>query len=147
MNSFETFLSKAGSELKKIATYTVKKVLPTATKVAVEAEPVEDLALTAVGLGSYVTEFNAVAESCLAVEQAAAVLPSGMSGEAKFAAVLADVKSTLLPKLEALGLTSEAAEAKLSGYVQAVVTVLNTFEAASSAVTATSTSTATTAAA
>lgn len=139
VNKIETFLSKAGNEIKKIASYAVKKVLPVATGVAVKAEPVEDLVLTSVGLGSYVTEFNTVAESCLTVEQAAAVLPSGMTGEAKFAAVLASVESTLLPKLDATGLTTEEANAKLKEYIEAVVTVLNTFEASSTATTTAST--------
>jgi hypothetical protein len=136
-NKFETFLSKVGAEVKKIASYAVTKVLPEVTKIVVDAEPVEDVVLDLAGLSSIVPEFNTVASAALSVEQAAAILPAGMTSAAKFAAVFAAVQADLLPKLEALGLTSEAATAKLNEYIQAVITTINTFSAATTTTSAT----------
>ncbi|PSH05137.1 MAG: hypothetical protein CXZ00_02990 [Acidobacteria bacterium] len=122
MNKIETFLSKIGKEIKRIANFAFTKILPVAAKVAVAAEPLVDVAFPQIG-----PEYNLVANNVLAIEQAAALLPSGMTGEQKFAAVISAVSSKLLPGLEAAGLTTAEATAKLTTYVQAVVTILNTF--------------------
>jgi len=126
-NEFITILDKAAAETKKIAIYAVSKVLPVIDKAAVAAEPVVDLALTAAGLGSVAAEYNIVANAVLATQQAAAILPAGLTGEQKAAFVLQAVEAKLLPGLVASGLTTAAAEAKLVSYIQAVYTTLTTF--------------------
>ena len=130
MSKVETFLSQAGTKIKQVAHIIITKVLPTAIKVAVAAEPAVDLGLTLAGLASLVPEYNIVAEAALATEQAAAILPAGMTSAQKFAAVVSAVEAKLLPALVAQGLTTDAATARLTKYVDAVVTTLNTFSAA-----------------
>lgn len=144
MNKFETFLSKVGTEAKKVVSYIVNKALPVATTVAKDAEPLEDLILDKFFPGIS-TEFNLVVNAAAATEASYAVIEQGSgTGAQKFAAVLASVQSQLLPQLLAAGLDTATANAMIEKYVQAVITILNTFPVATST-TATAASSTTTA--
>lgn len=128
-NGFETFLSKVGSEAKKVVSFLIHKALPVATEVAQEAEPLVALAEPAVS-----PEFNLVVDAAAATEASYAVVDQqNGTGAQKMAALLSAVKTQLLPKLTEAGLDSAAADAKVEEYVQAVVTILNTFPASAPA--------------
>ena len=133
VNKFETFLSKVGTDAKKVVSFIINKALPVATDVAKEAEPVEDLVLDKFFPGIS-AEFNIVVDAAASTEASYAVINQGTgTGSQKLAAVLAAVKAQLLPKLTAAGVESAAAEALIEKYVEAVVTVLNTFPVAAPA--------------
>lgn len=118
--NFESWLSKAGKAAVVAAKNVVANIRPT-VEAAQKLEPVEDLVL-----GPYSADFNLVVDSIVSVEQAYAVLaPAGGAGSVKAATVLQLVKETLLPKLVAAGMTSEAAEAYLVRYIDAAVLLLN----------------------
>lgn len=129
MNKFETALSKLGTEAKKVALFFFTKILPGAEKVAAEAEPLIDAAFSAIG-----PEFNIVLAAVAQAQAAGELAAEGaITGPAKLAAVIASVTPKLLPTLTAQGLESAAAEAEISKYAQAVVTVINTFPVAATA--------------
>ena len=128
-NAFVTFLDKIGAGAKKMFSVLVSKVLPVAITVAKEAEPFVDLAVPSLG-----PEFALVVNSVSATEAGWAMVNQETgTGAQKLAEVLADVKAELLPALTKAGLDTAAAEAKIAGYVQAVVTILNTFPVAPAA--------------
>jgi hypothetical protein len=117
---FESWLSKAGKAAVVAAKNVVANIRPAAEEVQ-KLEPVADLVL-----GPYGADFNLVVDAIVSVEQAYAVLaPAGGAGSVKAATVLQLVKETLLPKLVASGMTSEAAEAYLVRYIDAAVLLLN----------------------
>jgi hypothetical protein len=121
--SFETALSKIGSEAKKVALDFFTKILPGAEKVAQEAEPLIDAAFPAIG-----PEFNIVLAAVAQAQASGELAAEGaVTGAAKMAAVIAAVTPKLLPTLTAQGLESSAAQAEIEKYAQAVVTVTNTF--------------------
>jgi len=124
-NKLETALSRVGTVAKKVCSFLFGKALPMATQLAVHAEPLIDILAPSIG-----AEFTLVTNSAFRVEQAAAVLPAGMSSQQKFAAVFGAVKNDLLPTLTSQGLSDAEANATLSKYVESVVTVWNTFPAA-----------------
>ncbi len=131
--SFETALSKIGTEAKKVAICFFTKILPGAEKIAQEAEPIIDTAFPAIG-----PEFNIVL-AAVAQAQAAGVLAAegSITGIAKMSAVIAAVTPKLLPTLTAQGLESAAAQAQIEKYAEAVVTITNTFPVATAVATAT----------
>ncbi len=129
VNKFETFLSKVGTKAKQVVSYIINTALPGATKVAQLAEPIVDLAEPSIG-----PEFNLVVNAAAATEAGWAIANQGTgTGPQKLAEVLATVKADLLPTLTATGLETTAAEAIIEKYVQAVVTILNTFPATTKA--------------
>lgn len=121
---FLTPLSKLGRVAKSVATFLVGKALPAATMLAEEAKPFVDIAAPQIG-----AEFNVVTDSVFRAEQAAAVLPGGMTGPQKLAAVVSEVKGDLLPVLVKQGLSTDQAMAAISKYADSVVTIWNTFPA------------------
>lgn len=119
MNKFETFLSAIGKKTVSV----LKTILHTAVPMAVAAEPFVAIADPQLGPEfALVTNAVAAAEAKFALSNA----QTG-TGAQKMAAVLDAVNTELLPKLTAAGLTPEQAQAKVQSYVEAAVTLLNTF--------------------
>lgn len=115
--SFISFLDKVGSDIKT----DFGKILPAVIKAAQIAEPVIDLALPAVG-----PEYNMVVNAVVATEQGYAALGlTTATTEQKVAAVLSQVSSTLLPKLQAAGLDSATATTVLTNYINAIASILS----------------------
>lgn len=129
MNKFQTFLGKVGEVSKKVVSFIVNKALPVAVECAQVAEPIVDLAYPAIG-----PEFNHVVAAVAATEASWAALGQETgTGQQKMAEVLSSVEAKLLPTLTAEGLESAAAQASIQKYVEAVVTILNTFPVAAKA--------------
>lgn len=119
MNKFETFLSAVGKKTVSV----LKAILKAAVPIAQEAEPLIAIANPALGAEfALVTNAVASAETKFALSGA----QTG-TGAQKMAAVIDAVSSELLPKLTAVGLTPEQAQAKIQQYAEATVTILNTF--------------------
>ena len=122
-NKFQTFLDKVAAVAKNVGKFIVQKALPVAVEAAELAEPVIDLAFPALG-----PEFNIVVAAVAETEASWAVVgQEAGTGAQKMADVIEAVESKLLPTLTAQGLETAAAQAKIAGYAQAVVTILNTF--------------------
>lgn len=113
---FVSFLDKVGSDIKS----DFAKILPAVVKAAQIAEPVIDLALPAVG-----AEYNMVVNAVVATEQGYAALGVTGTTEQKVAAVLSQVSTTLLPKLQAAGLDSATATTVLTNYINAISAILS----------------------
>jgi hypothetical protein len=120
-NKVISWLESVGAAVKKDVQIAVGKVLPIATEVAQEAEPLVDLALPTVG-----PIYNATVTAVISTEKAYAALGTqNMTGAQKLQAVLSQVSGTLLPQLEKAGLTGDAANTAMTNYVNAMVAMLN----------------------
>ena len=125
-NGFVTFLDKIGAGAKKAFSFLVSKALPVAIEEAKKSEPFIDMFAPAFG-----PEFALVVNSIAATEAGWAMVNQEKgTGPQKLAEVLADVKDDLLPGLTQAGFSSAQAEAKVGEYVQAMVTIMNTFPVA-----------------